>query len=97
MKLLTKEITEKMPKLYGQGDKGDDAIAFVKFFCPWNSWTWYATEYEDGTFFGLVKGSEAELGYFTLGELQGVTGPMGLKIERDLYFKPCKLSECETK
>jgi len=51
------------------------------------------TEKVKKEFFGLVKGFEEEFGYFTLSELEGVTGPMGLKIERDLYFKPCKLSE----
>ena len=36
---------------------------------------------------------EKELGYFTLAELESVTGPGGLKIERDLYFKPQPLSK----
>jgi len=28
-----------------------------------------------------------------LSELQGLRGPMGLSIERDMYFRPCRLSE----
>lgn len=98
MKLMTKEIEKQLPALYAQDGKGYEAIAYAKFFCTWNSWTWYATEYdpEDGTFFGLVQGHEQELGYFNLAELEDVTGPLGLKIERDLYFKPCKLSEIRT-
>ena len=65
---------------------------YVKFFTPWTSWTWFATEGEqqgeDFIFFGYVIGHEREWGYFSLNELQSVTGPMGLKIERDIYFDP---------
>ena len=62
----------------------------VKFFCPWNQWTWFATEGEregaDWRFFGMVHGHEKELGYFLLSELAAVRGPGGLRIERDMYF-----------
>jgi hypothetical protein len=47
----------------------------------------------DFRFFGLVDGHEKELGYFLLSELEEVRGPMGLPIERDLYFKPKTLEE----
>jgi hypothetical protein len=40
-----------------------------------------------------IIGFEAELGYFSLSELESVRGPWGLPIERDLWFKPCPLSE----
>ncbi len=88
MKLMTKEIERKIPALYSQESKGDDARIYVKFFTPWTSWTWYATEFnpEDGLFFGLVDGLEQELGYFTLEELETLAGPVGLKIERDMYW-----------
>jgi len=57
MKLLTKEILEKLPKLYTQEEKGLEAIAIVKFFTPDSNWTWYATEFDgDDLFFGLVEG-----------------------------------------
>ena len=80
MKLLPKEILDKLPKLYSQEKKGGDAVVIVKFFTPWSSWTWYATEYDpvERTFFGLVDGFEKELGYFSLDELADVTGPGGL-------------------
>ncbi len=45
------------------------------------------------TFFGAVAGHEFELGYISLSELEQTTGPLGLHIERDLYFKPTPLSE----
>jgi len=94
MKLLTKEILEKLPKLYTQEEKGLDAVAIVKFFTPDSNWTWYATEFDgDDLFFGLVEGFEKEIGYFRLSELQSVKGVLGLPIERDMYFKPKTLKE----
>ena len=94
MKLITKEIKRVLPKLYEQDGKGLEAIAFVKFFTPDSNWTWYATEFDGKDIFsGLVDGFEKELGYFSLSELQSVKGPLGLKIERDLYFVPTTLEE----
>jgi len=42
MKLLTKEIANKLPALYSQDGKGGETIAYVKYFTPDSSWTWYA-------------------------------------------------------
>jgi len=82
-----------------------------KFFTPDAQWTWYVTEGspvdEDGlydtdkekvdfVFFGLVKGLEVELGYFSLSELTGIRGLFGLPVERDLYFEPVRLSEVKS-
>ncbi len=103
MKLLTQEIRRKLPPLYSQDSKGGKAVAYVKFFTPSNSWTWWATEGspikdEEGKeidfhFFGLVDGHCKELGYFSLKELEEVRGPMGLPIERDLHWQPKTLEE----
>lgn len=46
-------------------------------------------------FFGLVYGFEKEWGYFSLKELKFVRGPLGLGVERDLYFTPTKIKELE--
>jgi hypothetical protein len=101
MELLTVELKEKLPALYAQESKKDPTV-YIKFFDPTGSWTWYATEGEetdndDFLFFGYVVGHDSELGYFTLSQLKkaksGVNGILSLPIERDLYFKPCKLSE----
>ena len=89
MKLLTKELREKLPELYSNENKKDPK-AVVKFFTPLSNWTWYATEFDgDDTFFGLVDGFDKELGYFSLAELES----LGPKIERDLWFSPTPLSE----
>jgi hypothetical protein len=92
--LFPDQIKRKLPRLYECEDQGLNAMAQVKFFTPDSSWTWYATEFDgEDVFFGLVIGHEVELGYFSLSELLSVRGPMGLPIERDLYFVPKSLKE----
>jgi len=94
MKLLTQEIRKKLPPLRGQEEKGGKAIVHLKLFTPDSNWTWLATEFDgEDTFFGLVIGFEKELGYFSFKELESIKGPMGLPIERDLYFTPKTLEE----
>ena len=92
MKLLPKKISNKIPNLYEQEGKGEDAMVYVKFFLPGTRWTWYATEFNTkDIFFGWVKSGISpdfdELGYFSLSELKEVN------IERDLYFEPKPLKE----
>lgn len=106
--LLDAETRAKLPELYSGEEKGEDALAQVKFFTPDAGFTWYASEGspvdEDGyfdtdrkkvdfLFFGLVAGFEVEFGYFSLSELESVRGSLGLPIERDLYFEPKPLRE----
>jgi hypothetical protein len=80
--------------LYNCKEKGLEAQALVKFFTPDSNWTWYASEFDgEDIFFGLVVGLEIELGYFSLSELEALKGPLGLPIERDLYYKPQALGE----
>ena len=95
MKLLTEEIRKKLPPLGSQAEN-IDPIAVVKFFCPWNHWTWFAYEFDgEDIFFGFVKGDFDEIGSFSLAELESVVGPMGLTIERDIYFVEKQLSQCK--
>ncbi len=97
MKLMTAEIRKSLPALYSNENiPADQQIARVKFFSPYSGWTWYATEF-DGVdlFFGLVIGLERELGYFSLSELESLTG-MGGKlplVERDRFWTPRPLAE----
>jgi len=102
MKLLTKEIEQKIPKLNATENKKPEEIEIIaKFFDPCGSWTWYATEGNregnDFIFFGFVWGFENELGNFSLRELEEVKGPLGLGIERDLHFGKHMLSEAMEK
>ena len=92
--LLDQTSRDKLPVLYANEEKGLDALALVKFFTPDSSWTWYASEFDgEDIFFGLVIGLAIEFGYFSLSELQSVTGLLGLPIERDLFFEPKSLRE----
>ena len=92
--LLDQASREKLPELYSGEEKGLEALAQVKFFTPDSNWTWYSSEFDgEVIFFGLVSGFEVELGYFSLKELQEVKGPLGLQIERDLYFEPQTLGK----
>ena len=96
MMLLTKANLQSLPPMNSQEETdASEQIVQVKFFTPDSNWTWYATEYDpvEKMFFGLVDGLEKELGYFSLEELESARGPCGLAIERDMHFKPCKLSE----
>ena len=93
MKLLSKEVLEKLPALYSQENIKDPMI-ICKFFYPDFSWTWYPIEFDGkDTFYGLVDGFEEELGYFSLSELLSNRGKLGLPVERDGFFTPRRLSE----
>ena len=75
--------------------KLEDLKFMFKLFTPWSGWTWYVAEanFETGEMFGLVDGFEKEVGYFDFNELLALRGLGGLKIERDLWFKPKMYSE----
>jgi hypothetical protein len=100
MKLLTKEIINQFEK-QGKVDElpSEKAKVICKFFNPTGNGTWYAIEYDSTQrmFFGFVdlgiKDCE-EFGYFSLDELESLkVPPFGLGIERDMHFKPIKVSE----
>lgn len=95
MKLITKA---QMVKLCKNGKSGqEDHKPVVKLFTPWTGCTWLLSEkVDEDRFFGLCDLGHGypELGYVSLKELEGIRGPAGIKIERDMYFQPVKrLSE----
>lgn len=69
----------------------------IKLFDPTGSWTWYVNSYDPDrrVAYGRVAGFEKEYGEFAMRELVGFRGRFGLPIERDLWWKPRPLSECE--
>ena len=100
MKLLTKEIETQLEKhpFHSQEGKGGEADILVKFFNPIGIGTWYVLEGEkmpngDWEFFGIVDLHCREYGYFTLKELTDLRLPLGLKIERDMYFGKQKVKD----
>ena len=105
MMLLTKQNLKDLQKQdpyhpTGPGRElpATESLVLVKWFTPDAHWTWYAVsaskdpETGDVQFFGLVEGDFKELGYFWLSELKRVRGPLGLPIERDLYWQPVPLA-----
>ena len=86
MKLLTKELTEKLNRAGYAGTK-----PICKLFTPWGRATWLITGIEDGILYGfadLGMGCVEWGGIASLEELEAIRGPFGLKIERDLYWSP---------
>lgn len=93
-------INEELKNLFNQhGSQAEstDPMVIAKFFNPSGAGTWYAISYDpwENICFGYVTGLGCdELGYFDIEELESVEcPPFGLRIERDLYFSHCKLSE----
>jgi hypothetical protein len=82
----------------GETENQDDPPAVIKLFTPDSDFTWYVIEYDEETKkgYGLVARSDStltELGYFSLEEIREVKGPMGLRIERDKWFRPTPVSQ----
>ena len=92
MELIPKELLNQIPKLYETEDE-IGPIAYVKLFI--DGWTWYITEFsiDKNICFGyVISPFGAELGYFSLDEIKGIRGTLGIGVERDLEFKPTRLS-----
>lgn len=94
MKLMTKEIEKRLEKfpIGSQDGKGMDAEIIVKYFTPFGNGTWLITEGEkteegDWELFGYCHISEWEWGYVILSELESLSLPFGLGVERDMYFR----------
>src|SRR5215471_18202194 len=104
MKLLTKDITERL-LANGRANRDADGLPLeetidhkpvVKLFTPDAECTWLLTEiYPDDPdiAFGLCDLGMGcpELGTVSLSELESVRGRLGLPVERDLHFHPTKM------
>ena len=103
LKLLPYAIRENLPLLGSQQGWGGTATAWTRWSTPDGSHIWYVSEGSarrdpegravDYLLFGLVDGLEKELGYVALSELEAASGPLGLPIERDLWWEPKTLEE----
>lgn len=92
MMLMTKELEKKfeMYPIGSQDEKGFEADVVVKYFNPCGAGTWIITEGEqqengDWLLYGYCNIFEWEWGYVMLSDLEGITLPFGLTIERELY------------
>ena len=78
MELIPKELINTIPKLY-ETEEQTDPIAHIKLFL--DGWTWFITEIsiDKNICFGyVVSPFGAELGYFSLNELNEIRGGLGL-------------------
>jgi hypothetical protein len=93
---IPEDLRGKIPLLYGT-ENDDNPTVWVKLFTPDSSWTWYVIEWDgEDRCFGLVVGPAVELGYFSLAEIALVRGPLGLCVERDMFFEPARLEEVKS-
>ncbi|MGY4399278.1 DUF2958 domain-containing protein [Bradyrhizobium sp. USDA 3315] len=88
--------------LRGYGLAEQDFNPVVKLFCPWRASTWLLTELDpedEDTAFGLCDLGMGcpELGNVSLREIESITGPGGLRIERDIHFTADKSVTAYTK
>jgi len=94
--LMPDWLLRHIPPLYAQDGKGRDATVFVNWFG--GPCTWLITEYDpaERIAFGwcdLGLGFP-ELGYVSLDEVRVLRiPPIGIRIERDLYFTPRPLRD----
>lgn len=98
MQLLTEDLRHRLLDRGRRAAEGHDTKDFqplVKLFCPWGAGTWLLSELDPGDpdiAFGLCDLGLGfpELGLVSLAELEAARGPGGLRIERDLWFRPDK-------
>jgi hypothetical protein len=93
MKIFTKEILNRLPRLGSTGELTAAEVKVpLKLFNPCGAGTWYITEYnpEEDLAFGFANLGDtemAELGYVSIKELTEYRSkPFGLGIERDMHF-----------
>jgi hypothetical protein len=94
VRLLTGALEKRFAEI-GSQEGVKDPVVVAKFFNPTGAGTWYATEYdpEGRLFFGYAEIFEGEWGYFSLDELESFKGPVGIGIERDLWWEEKRFSE----
>ena len=99
-KLMTVELKKQLPTLYSQ-EEIEDPMVLIHYFNPYGSGDWFGIEFDgEDRFFGYACIHCCELGYFSLKELEEIYVTQGgyeFPLERDLYWKPKKLSEIQEK
>lgn len=97
-KFLPATVLNSAPPLY-QTEHTKDAVVVAKWFNPMGRGTWFMTELDpvEGRAFGYVVsnlGSDCdEYGYFMLGELAALRLRFGMRIERDIHWRPVPMSK----
>jgi len=91
MQLMPSELREQL--IANGKDREGDHFPALKYFHPVGAATWliYAMDPDDNDYLHCLADlgmGFPELGGVLLSELQNFRGPLGLGIERDLYFQP---------
>ena len=91
MQLMTPELREQL--IANGKDREGEHFPAVKYFHPIGASKWliYAMDPDDNDYLHCLADlgmGFPELGGVLLSELQNFRGPLGLGIERDLYFEP---------
>ena len=91
MQLMTPELREQL--IANGKDREGDHFPVLKCFDPLGASKWliYAMDPEDNDYLRCLADlgmGFPELGGVLLSQLQNYRGPLGIGIERDLYFKP---------
>ncbi len=94
---MTQELEKRFAQV-GSQDGAKDPIVVTEFFDPCGIARWYATEYDpkEKMFFGYASifcDENDEWGYFSLEELESIKCPLGLGIERNLYWTEQRASQ----
>lgn len=86
--------TDKLPSA-DEAASQEDPLCRVKLFNPTGSGTWWLAGFDlkTGLAYGVSRLFETEAGDIDMNELVAHRGLMGLPIERDLWFKPTRMSE----
>ncbi len=106
MQHIPADLSQKLKgqwRLVGEGSDEDDAQLkfWVKIFNPSGGETWWICEQNPdrpNELFGYMTGCHCpEWCYISLAELQSIKGPLGIGLERDLYFEPLSVLAFKTK
>ena len=95
MELMTEEISQMAQEQFPHGQDMDQMV-IARFHDAQGSWSWYVINQNPDdldSIFGIVHGTQVEMGIFSLQELQTYEGSFGLQVVRDIYFKPITANE----
>lgn len=72
--LIDPKLMQHIPNLYDTENMNPKDIKIWNIFRNYNiDWTWYLVEYDKKDIaYGLVAGSEVELGYFSISEISNL-------------------------
>jgi len=94
--LMPAWLAETVPAL-GTTEYSQDPLLPVKLFTPDAGWRWYIAEYDATQRLALayVPAAVDAWDEISLDALTSIRGPLGLAVERDLFWRPALLSRVQ--